>query len=363
MTFSLRHLIASGVLLALSGIVAPVAAQDAPSLTDIVEAWLASPHAQRGDEAFIHWNEEGAVPESCATCHSGPGLIDFLGGDGTTAGVVDHPAPTGSPIDCAACHNAAASAIETVTFPSGEVVAGLGSSAVCTVCHQGRTSTDGVNASVADAEDDVVVADLGFLNIHYRAAGATLLGGTVRGGYQYDGKDYVGQFAHVAPLNSCTGCHSPHSTEVAVESCASCHAGATDPKSIRFLPTDYDADGDVTEGVHGEVMTLHAALGAAIQAYAAEVAGTAIVYDSHAYPYFFIDSDGDGAVTEGEAAFPNRYQSWTPRLLKAAYNYQFVAKDPGAYTHNPKYVLQLLYDSMESLGTQVDIDTASLVRP
>ena len=41
---------------------------------------------------------------------------------------------------------------------------------------------------------------------------------------------------------------------------------------------------------------------------------------------------------------PNRYRSWTPRLLKAAYNYQVVSKDPGAYTHNPTYALQLLHD-------------------
>ena len=88
-----------------------------------------------------------------------------------------------------------------------------------------------------------------------------------------------------------------------------------------------------------------------------------MVYDSHAYPYFFIDGDGDGAVTEGEAIYPNRFQSWTPRLLRAAYNYQFVAKDPGGYSHNPKYLIQLLYDSLENLGAQVTVDMSGMTRP
>ncbi|MDA1090842.1 MAG: hypothetical protein O3A85_11100 [Proteobacteria bacterium] len=60
---------------------------------------------------------------------------------------------------------------------------------------------------------------------------------------------------------------------------------------------------------------------------------------------------------------PNRYQSWTPRLLRAAYNYPFVAKDPGMYSHNPKYVLQLLYDSLENLSAKIKLDMAKMLRP
>ncbi len=88
-----------------------------------------------------------------------------------------------------------------------------------------------------------------------------------------------------------------------------------------------------------------------------------IVYDGHTFPYFFADTDSDGAVSPGEAIFPNRYQSWTPRLLRAAYNYQFVAKDAGAYSHNPNYAIQLLHDSMTDLSEVVDVDISRLVRP
>jgi hypothetical protein len=33
-----------------------------------------------------------------------------------------------------------------------------------------------------------------------------------------------------------------------------------------------------------------------------------------------------------------------------AKNYQWVAKDPGAFAHNGKYILQVLYDSLQDLG-------------
>lgn len=345
------------------GLATPAPAQDLADITDAVEAWLTSPHAERGARAFTHWDEDGAVPEGCAACHSGPGFLDFLGADGTAAGIVDGPAPTGAPIGCVACHNAAAAALETVTFPSGVEATGLGTSAVCTVCHQGRNSTDSVDGAIGGADDDAVSGELAFLNIHYRAAAATLMGGAARGGYQYAGRSYVGQFAHVPDYNTCAACHDPHTTAVETVGCAACHQGVTEPTEIRTQVTDFDGDGDTAEGIHAEIAALHDMLREAIRSYGAEVAGTPIAYAADSYPYFFADTDGDGEAGPAEAIYPNRYQSWTPRLLRAAYNYQFVAKDPGGYAHNPRYILQLLHDSLESLGERVAVDMDGLARP
>jgi hypothetical protein len=122
---------------------------------------------------------------------------------------------------------------------------------------------------------------------------------------------------------------------------------------------DFDGDGDVEEGIYGEIATLKEALYAAIQAYAANTAGAPILYDSHAYPYFFNDTDGDGETDPGEAIYPNQYGSWTPTLLKAAYNYQYASKDPGGYAHNAEYVIQLLFDSIQAVGGS----TAGYTRP
>ena len=37
--------------------------------------------------------------------------------------------------------------------------------------------------------------------------------------------------------------------------------------------------------------------------------------------------------------------------------------DPGAFAHNGKYMIQVLYDSIADLGTKVTVDTSKLVRP
>ncbi len=90
-----------------------------------------------------------------------------------------------------------------------------------------------------------------------------------------------------------------------------------------------------------------------MQAYAADTAGTALIYESHTYPYFFADTNGDGEAQEDEANYGNQYRAWTPNLLKAAYNYQMASKDPGNFAHGGKYTIQLLVDSIEAVGGDV----------
>jgi hypothetical protein len=333
--------------------------------------WLGSPHADATAEAFIHWDEDdpAEVPTSCAKCHSTPGYLDFLGADGSEAGVVDAAAPIGTVVECAACHNDVTIDKTSVIFPSGVEVTDLGDESRCMECHQGRSSKATVDASIAEAglgegDLDTVSEDLGFTNIHYYAAAATQYGTITMGGYEYDGNTYDARFEHVEGYSTCNSCHDPHTLEVDVADCVGCHTGVEsveDLANVRMAGSlvDYDGDGDMAEGVAFEIDGMRDVLYDVIQAYAAEVAGTALIYDSASYPYFFIDSDGDGATTEGEANFGNRYNAWTPRLAKAAYNYQVSLKDPGRYAHGGKYIIQLLYDSIEdvngALGTPVDV--------
>lgn len=326
-----------------------------------LEEWMGSAHADAEAEAFVHWNEDDPqeVPPACARCHSTPGFQDYIGADGTAAGSVESPAPIGTLVECVACHNDVTLTMDSVVMPSGAEITGLGREARCMQCHQGRASTNSVNDAITEAgltEDvDTVSEDLGFINIHYFAAAATKYGTVAKGGYQYDGKSYDSNFAHVDTFDTCVECHNPHTLEVRVEQCAACHSGVStveDLKNVRMPGSlvDYDGDGDFTEGVYFELDGLRALLNEAIQAYAGEVVGTPIVYDSAAYPYFFIDTNADGEASPDEAAFPNRYATWTPRLLKAAYNYQVSSKDPGAFAHGGKYIIQLLFDSIEDLN-------------
>lgn len=353
----------SGVVTAFVMLVSPVVAQESSELPALIEQWLASPHGDYTSPSFTHWNEDGEVPPNCAACHSQTGFIDFLGADGSMPGVVDHAAAINAPIGCASCHTSEAHALDSVAFPSGETVDGLGASAVCTVCHQGRQSGDNVLGATRGIDEDTVSPDLAFLNVHYGIAAAVMHGSETRGGFHYPGKTYAGRFTHVPSVNTCVACHDAHTTQVATDSCTSCHRGVENIRDIRTRHQDFDGDGDNAGGIHAEIFGLHRQLYAAIQAYGTEVTNAPIGYAPGAFPYFFNDTDGDGQISADEAIFPNRYQSWTPRLLKAAYNYQVVQKDPGGYVHNPSYVLQLLYDSLESLSLKVDVEMSVLRRP
>jgi hypothetical protein len=151
-----------------------------------------------------------------------------------------------------------------------------------------------------------------------------------------------------------------------VGDCAACHRNVTDKPSlhrIRVSRVDYDGNGDANEGLGQEIENLRGRLYAAIQAYAKTVAGKPIAYSIDDYPYFFNDTNNNGLADKDEAKFPNRYKAWTPRLLKAAYNYQFVTKEPGGFAHNPVYTLQILYDSLSDLGAKGGVDLGKATRP
>jgi Cytochrome c7 and related cytochrome c len=328
--------------------------------------WASSPHADHKAEPFNHWNKEGNIPVVCARCHSTPGFLDYLGADGSTPGKVDHPAPVGTVITCIACHNDKAVALTTVTFPSGVQVANQGTNTRCMTCHQGVESTNSVNAKLAGIADDAVASKLDFINVHYTAAGSMLFGSVARVGYEYPGKTYAGRFAHKDPYTHCTACHVTHTLAVKVNDCMACHKEVTDKASLHMIRTDKidrDGNGNIDEGVGQEIDHLKDKLLVAIVDYAKTVVQKPIAYTPEVYPYFFNDNNGNGTADKDEAKFPNRYKAWTPRLMRAAYNYQFVLKDPGAFAHNANYATELLLDSLADLGTKVKVDIAKTVRP
>jgi hypothetical protein len=286
---------------------------------------------------------------------------------------------------CTTCHTTAAGPdlipVTTVPFPSGAKLTFSTekddkgnlkpvNANLCIECHQGRESTNSVNAvlkpfakdpDVVALKDDGKTPALSFKNIHYFAAGATLFGDLAKGAYQYEGQAYVGQnIGH--PLNNCAACHEVHELGVKVAACTACHTTAkteADLFTIRMDKTDYNGNGDTTEGIYKEIDSFRVALYAEIQKYAETKAGLPILYNSGAHPYFFADKDKDGKADKNDKGANIPYNAWTPRLLRAAYNYQYSLKDPGGFAHNPKYVMQFLYDSIKDLGG----DVSKLTRP
>ena len=106
-----------------------------------------------------------------------------------------------------------------------------------------------------------------------------------------------------------------------------------------------------------------ARLYAAIQAYCAAAADSApppsgasyCAYDAAVYPYWYKDTNKNRVVDPGETTA----MKFDSKSLRAAYNYQYYRKEPGAWAHNNKYFVQILFDSIEDLGG----DTTGLTRP
>jgi hypothetical protein len=323
-------------------------------------------------EAFRHWDEEGLVAIDCVRCHTADGLPLFISQalasrDQVTGATVSLEPSNG--LSCTTCHaemsTFARYQVPAVRFPSGAVLSfaaegETNDANLCIECHQGRESNVSVQAAIKRAavdNADTPSESLAFRNPHYFAAGATLFGGEAAGAFQYEGKEYVGRFMHVANFDTCVGCHNAHQLTLNFQACQGCHQGVESPEEIRFgnsMGVDFDGDGDGNEGLALEVQTAHEKLYAAIQAYGTE-AGAPIMFDGSRYPYWFGDVNVNNAIDEGEGA----YAAWTPRLLGAAYNYTWVAKDPGSFAHNGMYILQILFDSLEDVGG----DTAGMTRP
>ncbi|MBL8153569.1 MAG: polyheme membrane-associated cytochrome C, partial [Anaerolineae bacterium] len=165
--------------------------------------------------------------------------------------------------------------------------------------------------------------------------------------------------------NTCSGCHRPHEGTIRLNRCEDCHEDVEEAEDVLLIRTeeegvtgvDYDGDGSATEPIRDEIGTMEEALYAAIVKYAAETAGTPIVYNASAHPYWYIDTNGNGVADPEESIRDNRYVTWTPNLLRAAYNYQYSQKDPGDFAHNPDYIMQILVDSIAAVGGDVSAYT------
>ena len=349
-----------------------ITAREAEPVSVISGKWWESGHADITSEAFVNWNEDDPplVPPNCAKCHSGGGFIDYIGQDGSTRKKVDNPGPVESVISCHVCHNEGAMALESVVFPSGEELIIGEKDAICSTCHSGTNSGEQIKSRTEGFDNDEVVSINRLPTPHYAFAAATLAGSEGKGGYQYAGKQYKPRFKHAANARNCTQCHDEHSLGInkdygpKADLCASCHSEVTGYKDYRHVTMDkidYDGNGKA-EGIYFEIRGLQEVLHRAVNSYSKELIGVAMGW-ADSFPYFFIDTDADGTIQSEEASFPNAYRSFTPRLMRAAFNYQFSKKDPGNYVHNGQYVIQLLHDSIADLSEFAGIAMEELKRP
>jgi hypothetical protein len=238
---------------------------------------------------------------------------------------------------------------------------------VCMTCHRARESTLTLNA--ADPTGATATFTLSFKNSHYLAAGATQYGNKAATMYQYNGKSYAQRWDHdqeyLQPYPAttwyraqCAYCHmqdGSHSFDPVVDdTCTFCHVNSTsvDDLTPAFTP-ERNYDGDPATKPKQEYAVFQQRLLDAIIAYCANADQHVVYTDS--YPYFIKDTDKDGVKDPNETSGAK----FDSKSFRASYNYNYAVHEPGGWAHNPKYVLQVLYDSIQDIGGNLD----GLTRP
>jgi hypothetical protein len=324
-------------------------------IEEVTQRWSISGHADYRSPSFTNWDEDGEIPTNCAKCHSTTGFHNFLGLDGSSFGEVDQPISTGTTVMCSACHNSEVHNMRIVPYPGGFEVSPRRAETSCLNCHQGRATGLQIYQQINGLDVDEINEDLNFVSVHYGIAALAKMGSETNGAYQYEGQNYQGYYVHVREFETCETCHDPHDADVRVENCTPCHfnvAAYEDIRLIREDDTDWAGDG-VIAGVDADIQVMHDRLYQLIVAYAEDMVEEPILYNYDQFPYWFQGSAGEQGPP---------YESWTPRLLRTAYNYHFIMNAKGAFAHNPRYALQVLHDSILDLAEPLQIDTQGLVR-
>jgi hypothetical protein len=349
----------------------------------------------------------------CARCHIGDGLRDYIGADTTqddhelgytaTAGYAKAGAlqttfvSLNNKTNCNMCHNAKTAlgdgtttgTLSTIRFPSATLnTAGITVTvdtvtAICGQCHttvrdDDRNVQGGIAAKLNGVTD--VDAQLPSSNKpsrpHYLGAATTMLGGETQVYVQYGGT-YTKRNDH-GGLAACTACHNAHTGELPPDSaaapaainpwevgakCGTCHFDELDGSPVRTMAQIEDQrqfgfEGDIDQngteqGLKLEIEGLKAKLLAALKAYGTNVGGGDLcIVVSNTAPFLADTVKAQVNTTDacGAGANATDYTKFTARSLKASFNYMAIQNDPGAWAHNPRYVIEIIYDAIADLN-------------
>jgi len=324
----------------------------------------------------------GATPANsfgadCVRCHTASGYISYLtdksiapayGGTSKTAGK--------EPLACNACHTNYSYARRQVgpvtayynkstvskmrvritrTYPD------IGESNLCLACHVGREIGQVIKelGNPTKTENKVITpsgeynfSNAGFENSHYLTAGATIF---KTSGFEFYSSHYYdnpSRYAHdkigVANFKN-TGTSGP---------CITCHMK---PDNHTFLPVAKDKAGNVTALTsttcnnalcHNGGMSVtkieheRELFNAALEALKIVIQDKLSVYFNNANPYFFTSTSFTAAARKWVTGGDNKTG---PNNMGAAFNYNLLYHDFGAFAHNRYYEKRLIYDSISWL--------------
>ncbi|MBJ6727331.1 hypothetical protein [Geomesophilobacter sediminis] len=313
-------------------------------------AWLnsATHNWKASGQAGVDVSQAGN-PTDCQRCHTAKGYA--LYNISSSIAPIDASKPIYSePLTCNGCHNPDFSVrsisartayynyssqttgklLVSRTFPDS------GFSNVCLGCHMGRQAGATINAMAGaaaakgGATADAFWGNVSFVNSHYLAAGGEVFR-TI--GYEFAGQTYSNAVDHSLVNNGsdgpCVTCHmqtknavthshtlSPSVANYAV--CQNCHGSSFNDAFVQAKSADFQA-----------------ALQALGNALTQKGFVPNLVNGQLAYPYFAAKNWGD--------------RNTGPNNMGAAFNYNQLMHDPGAFAHNPTYVKRLVRDSIDYL--------------
>jgi hypothetical protein len=210
----------------------------------------------------------------------------------------------------------------------GTPAGAFGSGNVCVWCHKSRRDLTNYLTATNNSVTDIYWGPHGAPDADVYSA---------KGGYHYAGKVYGGGSGHQLLDGGCVSCHMhaapsnqdlpDHSFAVALEACASCHQGFS----------DFNIGGAQSQTAI-ELQQLRSALN-----------DLGLLTRDVTAPFSAL-SVADLALEDFEQDLPRPGATGlSSDRAGALYNYLLLARGSALGIHNPPYVVQLLYDSVESL--------------
>jgi trimeric autotransporter adhesin len=280
----------------------------------------------------------------CQRCHTATGYVLFA--NTSSINPINAAAPKyAEPLTCDGCHNPDFS-VRSVTARTGYYNYSSGTtgkllvsypyqnqltSNICLGCHVGREAGATIQAmAAATAHKNYSTSfwqNVSFVNTHFLTGGGQVFGTT---GYEYPGQTYSDAVGHSqvgAGLDGpCVTCHMPNASHTLDPSaagyvlCNTCHEGAG------IVNSSY---------VSAKTAEFTAALQALANALIQKGFTPNIVGGVLTNPYFTATNWGNEVSGPGN--------------MGAAFNYNLLANDLGAFAHNPTYAKRLLRDSIDFL--------------
>jgi OmcA/MtrC family decaheme c-type cytochrome len=321
----------------------------------IMAEYAESGHGNVNADPWVHYDwAAGGSYLACQRCHTTTGYLNNLNGVAAGTGLTGgKPAQV---LTCAACHvdtatgelrNPGAYTLTTGNNAQTVAFASEGASNLCIRCHAGRETGKSI------AADPSATGVRGFMNSHYLTAAGTIYN---KSGYEFAGQTYsdLGFHKNVGRGTAGTGNNG---------ACVACHMSQGEGHSWEFL--SHDASGNITANNSTTCVKCHANLTVAqltaakneVNA-ALEVLKTALaakgIYFANANPYFFTAPYVTGGTN---TSFTNwagvyGYASWK-NVMGAAFNYNLIAHEPGAYAHNRQYAMKLITDSIDFMNNGI----------